>query len=66
METYKIFNLLGMSENFLTLGSVILFTRKIRLAEVRIAIPVPFMLGKNFASTTFVSLASYFNNKKIN
>ena len=47
-----------MSENFRTLGSVTLFTRKIRLAEVKIATPVPFILGKNLASTTFVSFAS--------
>jgi len=50
--------LLGISVIGRILGSDTLFTRNIRLVEVKTAIPVLLDVIKNFASTTLVSLAA--------
>ena len=57
--TYKyVIYLLGISVIGRTLGSHTLFTRNIRLVDVKTAIPVLLDVIKNFASTTLVSLAA--------
>lgn len=48
-----------------TLGSETLFTRNMRLVDVKTAIPVLLDVAKNFASITLVSLATL-KNEKIN
>jgi len=50
--------LLGISVIGRILGSDTLFTRNIRLVDVKTAIPVLLDVIKNFASTTLVSLAA--------
>lgn len=62
---YIILYLLGISVTGRTLGSHTLFTRKMRLVDVKTAIPVLLDVAKNFASITLVSLAAL-KNKKIN
>ena len=50
--------LLGISVIGRILGSDTLFTRNIRLVDVKTAIPVLLDVIKNFESTTLVSLAA--------
>lgn len=59
---YKQFNLLGILEIRLILGSDALVTKKMRYADVKTATPVPTGVVKNLASITLVSFASL--NKK--
>jgi len=48
-----------------TLGSDTLFTKNIRLVDVKTAIPVLFNVVKNFASITLVSLAVWKEKVKL-
>lgn len=67
-EIYRyiiILYLLGISVIGRTLGSDTLFTKNMRLVDVKTAIPVLLDVAKNFASITLVSLAAL-KNKKIN
>jgi len=64
---YIVLYLLGISVIGRTLGSDTLFTRNMRLVDVKTAIPVLLdsLVTKNFASITLVSLATL-KNEKIN